>query len=101
TAHLSSSDNQAVLPFDYAFTSSDNGRHSFSVTLKTAATQSLTATDSNSAPITGSQTGILVNPAVVSTLVVAGFPSPITAGAAGSVAVTAKDAFGNTASGYH
>jgi hypothetical protein len=32
--------------------------------------------------------------------VVAGFPSPTTAGVAGSFTVTAQDAYGNTATGY-
>ena len=50
--------------------------------------------------ITGSQTGITVNPGSASTLAVSGFPSPAIAGAAGSVTVTAKDAYGNTATGY-
>src|SRR4029077_13407869 len=73
---------------------------SFSVTLKTAASQSLTATDTANGAITGSQSGITVNPAATSTLIVSGFPSPTTAGSAGNVTVTAKDPYGNTASGY-
>src|SRR5262249_41700205 len=45
TVHFSSSDGKAVLPADYPFTASDAGTHTFVVTLKTAGTQSLTATD--------------------------------------------------------
>src|SRR5262249_28286795 len=41
--HSSSSDSQAVLPADYTFTAADNGVHTFSATLKTAGTVSLTA----------------------------------------------------------
>src|SRR5207253_2564796 len=66
---------------------------------KTAASQSLTVTDTSSS-ITGSQTGITVNPAAANTLIVSGFPSPITAGIAGNFTVTAKDPYGNTASSY-
>jgi predicted RNA methylase len=97
TVHFSSSDGQAVLPANSMLT---NGTGSFSATLKTAGAQSLTATDSVTTSITGSQTGITVNPAAASTLIVAGFPSPATAGTAGTFTVTAKDPYGNTATGY-
>ena len=44
---FSSSDGQAVLPASYIFLAGDNGTHTtFSATLKTAGTQSITATDS-------------------------------------------------------
>src|SRR5262249_45429656 len=41
-----------------------------------------------------------VGPAAADTLAVSGFPNTVTAGNAGSVTVTAKDPFGNTATGY-
>src|SRR5207302_1763584 len=69
-------------------------------TLKTAGSQSLNATDTAAGSITGSQTGIVVNPAAANTLTVTGFPSPTTAGTAGSFTVTARDAYGNAATGY-
>jgi hypothetical protein len=49
TVHFSSSDGQAVLPSDFAFTSGDAGLHTFSggVTLKTAGNQTVTATDNS------------------------------------------------------
>jgi uncharacterized repeat protein (TIGR01451 family) len=97
TVHFSSSDGQASLPADSTLTS---GTGSFSATLKTAGTQSITATDTVTSSITGSQGGVTVTPAAASTQVVTGFPSPILAGTAGSFTVTAKDAFGNTATGY-
>jgi hypothetical protein len=102
TVHFTSSDGQAVLPSNYVFQPSDNGVHTFTngVTLKTSGTQSITATDVTTPTITGSQTGIQINPASASILLVSGFPSPRTAGAAGSVTVTAKDVYGNTATGY-
>jgi uncharacterized repeat protein (TIGR01451 family) len=61
TVHFTSSDAQAVLPANYTFTAADNGVHTFSATLKTAGTQSLTATDTVASTITGSQTSIVVN----------------------------------------
>jgi hypothetical protein len=100
TVHFTSTDKQAVLPADYTFVSADNGSHSFSVTLKTAATQSLTATDKTTASITGTQSGIVVTSAAAGQLVASGFPASITAGAAGNLTVTAKDIFGNVATGY-
>src|SRR5207249_4629291 len=100
TVHFTSSDLQAALPADYTFTAADAGQHSFSATLKTAGSQSLTATDTVTNTITGSQTGITVNPAAASSLIVSGFPSPTTAGVAGGFTVVVKDPYSNVATGY-
>ena len=100
TVHFTSSDGQAVLPANYTFVAGDNGTHTFSVTLKTAGTQSITATDTATGTITGTQSGIVVNPAGAATLTVSGFPNPTTAGVAHNVTVTAQDAFGNVTPGY-
>jgi FKBP-type peptidyl-prolyl cis-trans isomerase 2 len=99
TVHFASSDSQAALPLDYSFVSGDNGTHSFSVTFKTSGTQSIIATDTTSATITGMQAGITVNVGA-SQLVLSGFPTAATAGTAGTVTVTAQDAFGNVAKNY-
>src|SRR5205823_10299013 len=61
TINFTSSDGQAVLPANYTFTSSDAGTHTFSATLKTAGAQSMTATDTGTSSIKGSQTGITVS----------------------------------------
>jgi hypothetical protein len=100
TVHFTSSDGQAVLPTNYTFTSGDHGAHTFSATLKTVGTQSITATDTVTSSITGTQSGITVNPGATAKFVVTGFPSPTIAGVAGSLTVTAEDAFGNLTSGY-
>ncbi len=100
TVHFTSSDAQAVLPANYTFVAGDNGTHNLSVTLKTAGTQSITATDTVTGTITGTQSGISVNPAAATTLSVSGFTTPTTAGVSHNVTVTAKDAFGNMATGY-
>ena len=50
TVSISSSDPQAALPSSYTFVSGDAGVHGFSVTLKTAGTQSITATDARASP---------------------------------------------------
>jgi ELWxxDGT repeat protein len=100
TVHFTSSDPQAVLPADYTFTSADQGTHSFTATLRTAGTRSITATDTQTESDTGTEFGILVSPAAASTFTVAGFPSPISAGQAGAFTVTARDPYGNLATGY-
>jgi hypothetical protein len=100
TVHFSSTDAKAGLPADYTFTAADNGVHTFSVTLKTAGTQSVTATDKVTASIKGAQAGIVVTPAAVKTLVVSGLTTPRTAGSWGSIRVTAVDAYGNRIHGY-
>jgi hypothetical protein len=98
--HFTSSDPQAGLPADYTFTAADNGTHTFTVTLKTAGTQSVAVTDTQFANITGAQTGITVKAAAASTLSVAGFPSATTAGAAHNFTITLRDPYGNIATGY-
>jgi hypothetical protein len=105
TVHFASSDPRAILPADYTFTAADSGNHSFvkAVTLLTSGYQTVTATDTVNGSVTGTAT-FLVNggtpPATASTFGVAGFPSPTTAGRAGTFTVTAKTTSGTTASGY-
>ena len=100
TVALYSSDGHAVLPAGYTFTSTDAGTHNFPVTLKTAGTQSITVADATSQTIIGTQSGIVVSPAAASVLVLSGYPSITTAGANQTFTVTAKDPYGNTATGY-
>ncbi|GFE59357.1 carboxypeptidase regulatory-like domain-containing protein [Geobacter sp. AOG1] len=69
TVHFTSTDAQAVLPGDYTFTAGDNGTHTFTngVTLKTAGSQTVTATDTVTSSITGTTGPISVNPAAGNT----------------------------------
>jgi hypothetical protein len=99
TVHFGSSDSQASLPSDYTFTSEDGGVHTFTVTLRTAGAQSITATDTTDG-FTGRATGIVVNPAAASSLTFIGVPSSVTAGGPFSLIVTARDPFNNIATGY-
>jgi hypothetical protein len=100
TVHFTSSDPAATLPADYTFMATDAGIHVFSVRLKTAGTRSVTAADTVTASITGGQSAIVVNPGSATHLIVSGLPSPTVAGVAHNLTVTAKDAYGNTATGY-
>ena len=104
TVHFSSSDPQAVLPANYTFVSGDNGTHTFSATLKTAGSQSITATDTVTSSITGSQSNITINPAAASQIRVetaangSGGVTPaqnVTAGASVTVYAVTRDQYGN------
>ena len=98
TVSFTSSDPQAALPASYAFVAGDNSTHTFSATLKTAGSQSITAKDS--ANNSGTQSAIQVNAAAPTGLALTGFPSPATAGVAANFTLAAKDPFGNTAPSY-
>src|SRR5262249_37920077 len=81
------------------FTAADAGAHTFSATLKTAGTQSLTVTDAANAAIGGSQGSILVNPAAANRLVLSA-PASVKANAQFSLTVTVVDAYDNVVTGY-
>ena len=96
TVHFTSSDGAATLPADATLT---NGVGVFSVTLKTAGNQTVTATDTVNGSITGTSSGITVS---------AGPATHFSLSAPGSASqnvsfiftVTALDQFSNTATGY-
>ncbi len=57
TVHFTSSDAQAVLPADYTFDpAADNGAHTFSVTLKSLGSQTISVADTRASVITGKTT---------------------------------------------
>ena len=96
TVHFTSSDGAAILPADTTLTS---GTGSFNATLRTSANQTLTATDTVTAAITGTSNDILVS-AEAATHFTVSAPASATAGSAFSFTVTARDQFDNTATGY-
>jgi hypothetical protein len=99
TVHFSSADGQAVLPGDYTFTSADAGLHSFTVTLKTAGSQSVTATDTVTNSITGSAS-VSVTAAAADHLLFLQQPTNTAAGQTMSpVILEVVDAFGNVVTG--
>jgi putative cell wall-binding protein len=95
TVRLTSSDSAAVLPANAKLSS---GQHAFTVTLKTAGSQSVTATDTASG-ISGTSTTITVAPATTTHFLVTA-PTSSAAGLSFVVAVTAKDAYQNTVTKY-
>jgi len=99
TVHFTSSDGQAVLPSNYTFVSSERGTHTFATpVLKTAGSQSLTATDTATGSINGNAS-VMVNPAAASQLAFSQQPSNVLAGSSISPAVTVRalDAYNNLA----
>jgi predicted outer membrane repeat protein len=99
TVHFTSTDSKAVLPANYIFTSADAGAHQFTVTLKTAGTQSISVNDTVTGSIKASAGNITVNAAAVSQFLIS-TPAAATKGKAFTFTVTAADAYGNTVTGY-
>ena len=98
TVHFASSDPRALLPADYTFTPADQGTHSFSMTLKTAGTQSIFVTDLGNANL-GSTTNVQVAPGSTVSLQMSTIPNTV-AGTAHTFTIIAVDAFGNTNVNY-
>jgi hypothetical protein len=96
TVHFISTDSQATLPGNMTLT---NGTGTFSVTLKTAGIQTITATDTVTASITGGSNPITVNAGPLTALSLQA-PSAVTTGIAFSVTVNATDAYGNVVASY-
>ena len=98
TIHFTSSDTGAGLPDDYTFVAADFGTHTFSnaVVLQTAGNQSVTATDTAAATVTGAQ-NVTVNPGAADHLDFGVQPSATTSGATISPSPTVRieDAYGN------
>jgi hypothetical protein len=99
TIRFTSSDAQAGLPAQYTFTAADAGVHTFTVTLRTAGAQGVQVADTAVALFSGG-TSVAVSPAAASAFTVAGYPSHTLAGVAHSFTVSARDPFGNVATGY-
>jgi hypothetical protein len=98
TVHFASSDGQAVLPADYTFTSTDAGVHQFTVTLKTAGSQTVAVADTADAGLSSTVTvGVAAGAAATLSL---DAPSSAKATQPFDVTVTAYDEFGNVADGY-
>jgi adhesin/invasin len=105
TVHFTSSDGQAVLPANYTFVpGTDAGTHTFSsaVTLKTAGSKSVTATDAVTGTINGSAS-VTVSTAAASAAAstVGASPASVVADGATASTVTATitDAYGNPIAG--
>src|SRR5208283_1864695 len=98
--HFTSTDPAYRLPADSTLT---NGTGTFSVTLNTVGSQTVTATDTVTSSITGTSGNITVGGlggSGAATHFVVSAPSTATAATPFSVTVTAEDSLGNLATGY-
>ena len=86
-------------PISYTFTTADQGVHTFTATLDTAGTQTLTFSDSTNPGVTGVQQNIPVQGGPAAKLLLSS-PTFVGAGATFSIEVTALDAFNNIATDY-
>jgi hypothetical protein len=100
TIKFTSSDGQATLPANYTFSSTDQGVHTFTsaLTLKTAGSQAITATDTGNGSLKGTAT-VSVSPSPAITLSISA-PLAVVAGTWFTVTVSARDQYGNIAPGY-
>jgi uncharacterized delta-60 repeat protein len=96
TVHVTSTDSQATLPANFTV---NGGTATFSATLGTAGLQSLTATDTVTAGIVGTDSSIQVNPGAATHFSISG-PLSVGASKSFSLIVTALDAYGNVVTGY-
>ncbi len=96
TVNLSSTDIQvAGLPASYTFTPADAGSHTFTnVVLKTAGSQTITATDSMTRTITGNAS-VNVIPAAAVDMTITSPALSLIAGSRGQVTVQLEDVYGN------
>jgi hypothetical protein len=97
TVTLTTDDTGASVPVPFKFTPADRGRKTVQVTLRTAGLHLVQATDENQATDTAFT---IVSPAVLASLALDGVPTAKAAGEPFAMTVTARDAFGNTATGY-
>ena len=99
TVSFASSDTKAVLPGKYSFTAGDAGVHAFTgIVLKTTATQSVAATDTATASITG-RAAVAVGPAAASKLILTA-PTTMRAGVSFTLTLTVEDAYCNVVLNY-
>ena len=83
------------LPSNYVFLSGDGGSKSFSAVLKTVGSQSITATDTVTSSITGSQTGIAVTVGPLDHIVITPSASTLTAGGQQTFVSKSYDQYNN------
>src|SRR5213079_141971 len=96
TVHFTSSDGSALLPADATLTS---GSGTFIVALRTAGSQTITATDAANSTVTDTSNAIAVAPGAATHFGVS-TPASVTATEAFNFTVTALDPFSNVVPTY-
>ncbi len=99
TIHFTSTDNntQTLLPADSTLS---NGAGVFNATLTTAGAQTITATDLLNGSVAGTSSKVIVIPLATAASLAVSAPTNTKAGASFALTVTARDVYGNTATGY-
>ena len=107
TVKLTSTDNNALyngaaLPANYTFVASDNGSHTFTVTLQTAGSKTITVTDQANSSLTATTSPITVAAGPFSKFALTVFGgNTVVAGTSFLLTAQATDAFGNPVSSYN
>ena len=91
TVHFASSDSGATLPANHSLT---NGKGTFSATLATSGTQTITATDVTTSSVTGSCDALAATHLGISG------PGSAAAGSGSGFTITALDAYNSTVTGF-
>jgi hypothetical protein len=99
TVHFTSTDGKATLPANYTFTAADAGLHTFSATLKTAGTRSITVADTVMTSLNATEGGLTVNAGAASQFIISA-PSSVKSGDPFSLTLTVEDAYGNVVTDY-
>jgi hypothetical protein len=97
--HFSSTDSGATLPPNFTFTAQDHGEATFKTTFATLGSQTLTATDTTTASITGSAV-TMVNAAPVATHFLVVAPGRTETGQQITITVTAFDSSNHKVENY-
>jgi hypothetical protein len=101
TVHFTSSDPAAILPPDYPFTAADAGVHTFTLSLSTLGSRTVTATDTMASYVTTSYvTGTGVLSVAAADHLRLNIPANVTAGTPFSAMVTVLDRFNNPVTDY-
>ncbi len=100
TLHITSTDVAALLPYDFAFRSSDAGILTMPVTLATSGNQAIVGTDYDAPGITGMQNMIVMNANIATHISLSGFATTAVSGGQGNVTVTMRDAYGNVSKSF-
>lgn len=102
TIHVTSTDAAAINPPDAALS---GGSRTFSITLKTAGTQTVQATDVPKPSVTAGASAVAVGPGPLTNFLVeqsgGGAIQPQVAGSAFNIRITARDANGNTVTSFN
>ena len=95
TVQFTSNDGAAILPEDYVFVVGDAGRKTFSVTLRTLGTRSISAREFGNPSVTGIISGISVTPGAPAKIAFSGITASYANYCSSAITVATADLLGN------